>query len=182
VQIQNERFGELLKRKRLENKATLEQMEGFDAAELSRWESGNRKPPERPVVVRLCRALGLDLESADGIRLLAAAERERYKDLDESYLLDFRRYRDAGRRGPSIGRPRSLSETASRAGRHVNPIIVVENDLEFIESIIHQLKRGGTRVMIEREDGLIQDIVRSKLSTRTLEASPKQRTKKRSAK
>jgi hypothetical protein len=99
--------------------------------------------------------------------LLAAAERERYEDVEEEYLLDVRRYQGGKapqKRGARIGTPLALDSPElleHRLGRHQNPIFTAEDDAEMMEQLMKVIRKSDwRRVSVLQADNTIQDIVR----------------------
>ena len=138
----------------------------LDLGNYSRIELGQRKPPERPIVVRICQALGSDLGGLDVLELLAAAECERYPGYDESELLDIDQYWRAIAGQERIG-PRILlnspADKLRRVGRIRNPAAAVSGDLEAIEQIVGVFRKKGWQVIrILTRDGTWEEILYSR--------------------
>jgi len=144
-------FGELLRNRRNALGVTLSELGQaceVDPSDLSRWEAKRRKPPERPVVVGICRALGLAPDEEEARQLLAAAERERYEGRKETDLLDVARYRPKVRAIPL----------------HKNPVLTATDELELIEQLIKVVRKEGWNKVTMRLPGrVIQEIVREDL-------------------
>jgi hypothetical protein len=134
----------------------------LDLGNYSRIEQSQRKPPERPIVVRICQALGPDLGGLEVLELLAAAERERYSGYSESELLDLDRYwrAVAGEERTSARIAiNSPADKLSRIGRVRNPVVPVSGDLEAIEQITGVLRKRGWQVIrILTRDGTWEEI------------------------
>ena len=164
-------FGQLLRTQRQWAALTLDELGrscGVDPADISRWESSTRKPPERPIVVRISKAFGFNPDTAETRLFLAAAERERYEDFDEEYLLDVRRYQHpkapSERTGNRVGPKVALGSTEwlnRHQGRHHNPIFTAVDDAEMVEQLMRVIRKSGwQRVSVLQQDGTMQDIVR----------------------
>jgi len=166
------KFGFLLREHRQRREIPLGEVAqrcDLDLGNYSRIEQGQRKPPERPIVVRICQALGPDLGGLDILELLAAAERERYSGYSESELLDVDQYRRAvageERTGPRILPRRRIDSPVDklrRIGKIRNPAFAVTDDLEAIEQIASVLRKKGWRaIRILTRDGTWEEILYS---------------------
>jgi len=119
-------------------------------------------------VVRISKAFGFNPDTVETRLLLAAAERERYEDIDEEYLLDVRRYRHGEAPSKKTGNRASLPvklgspEWLNRhVGRHLNPIFAAVDDAEMVEQLMKVIRKSGWQtVSVLQQDGTIQDIVR----------------------
>ncbi len=162
------KFGPLLRQHRQRREIQLGKVAqacGLDLGNYSRIELGQRKPPERPVVVRICQALGPDLGGLDILELLATAERERYPGYDEWELLDVDQYWRAVAGQERIG-PRVLIDSPAdrlrRVGRIRNPAAAVSGDLQAIEQIASVFRKKGWQVIrILTRDGTWEEILLS---------------------
>ncbi len=144
-------FSELLRNRRNAAGLTLSELGeacSVDPADISRWEANKRKPPERPVVVRICRALGLELDEDEAVLLLAAAERDRYENDKDADLLDVAQYRRGVRAIPI----------------HNNPVLTAKDELELIEQLVKVVREAGWQKVTVRLPGkVVQEIVREDL-------------------
>lgn len=153
----NKIFGPLLRAKRLKRGLGLIELADrseLDPTQLSRMETGQRKPPELPGLVVLANALGIPTESEEFSELLAAADQERNPDLHKMAL---------GMRGGKAWNPfqklysnevtcNSLSELVSKATQRALEAqaseIAVRSQAGRVT--VFKLQEGGAKLVKKR--------------------------------
>jgi len=139
----------------------------LDPADISRWESSTRKPPERPIVVRISRPLDSILTPLKlgfcSPRPSVSAMRTSMKNTFSMFVVTgmVSTFEKTGNRASlpvKLGSPEWLNR---HVGRHLNPIFAAVDDAEMVEQLMKVIRKSGWQtVSVLQQDGTIQDIVR----------------------